>query len=175
MYEETFLDEIAAVTAGDKWSKEVGVRYGAERIETTPGEGSGGISGAWKGNQLLAYFVVVRDILNWSVLVAHDLTVARHEMRIRSTDRPKGSPHAESQVALPFDINVRVEDGNVSIESELGRELAGLGATAVESARIVGVIEGIEQLLMSLAKSGVDLSQPEISLALTDCVERLKR
>ncbi|WP_150126447.1 hypothetical protein [Burkholderia cenocepacia] len=55
------------------WLKETVAARGVERVETTPGEGSGGICAAWKGNEVLAYFIVVRDLFNWSVLVKHDL------------------------------------------------------------------------------------------------------
>lgn len=43
------------------------------------------------------------------------------------------------------------------------------------TARKVGVIEGIEHLLMSLARTGVDLSRPEFAVAIRDCVANLRQ
>lgn len=72
--QQLHMDEIDAAIAGDKWLMDVARAHGATKIDNLTGDKNGCIRTAWKGNQLLAYFVVVRDDANWSVLVCHDLT-----------------------------------------------------------------------------------------------------
>lgn len=76
--------------------------------------------------------------------------------------------------SLPFDIEIEVSNRRANIESELGRAITGPPDNPVENARVVGVIEGVEHLLMSLALAGVDLSAPEFATALRDCVAKLQ-
>lgn len=64
--------------------------------------------------------------------------------------------------------------GVVNIESELGRALP-LYGDDLETARKIAVIEGIEHLLMSLARAGVDLSHPEFCVGIRDCVTNLQQ
>jgi hypothetical protein len=72
-------------------------------------------------------------------------------------------------------VDITVCGPDVSIESQLGRELASAAPdSGVENARTVGIVEGIEQMLMSLARAGVNLAKPGIAEALEDCVTRLK-
>lgn len=73
---------------------------------------------------------------------------------------------------LPFGIDIRVEDGIASIESHLPEALPSFG-DPVENGRIVGVVEGVEQLLLSLARVGFDLSNPQFAEAVRDCIARL--
>lgn len=56
---------------------------------------------------------------------------------------------------LPFGIDLRVADEIASIESNLPVALPDF-SDPVENARIVGVVEGVEQLLLSLARVGID-------------------
>lgn len=77
-------------------------------------------------------------------------------------------------ISLPFEIEIEVSEGRVNIASELGQVLPNHADNAIENARIVGVIEGMEQLLMSLALCGIDLSDPRYPAALRDCVARLQ-
>lgn len=74
---------------------------------------------------------------------------------------------------LPFGIDLRVEDGIASIESNLPEALASSG-DPVENGRIVGVVEGVEQLLLSLARVGLNLSNPQVAQAIHDCVANLQ-
>ncbi|WP_321819659.1 MULTISPECIES: hypothetical protein [unclassified Burkholderia] len=74
---------------------------------------------------------------------------------------------------LPFGIDLRVEDGIASIESDLPEALPSFN-DPVENGRIVGVVEGVEQLLPSLARVGVDLSNPQFEQAINDCVANLQ-
>ncbi|MBR7986119.1 hypothetical protein KDX04_09805 [Burkholderia cenocepacia] len=74
---------------------------------------------------------------------------------------------------LPFGIDLRVEDGTASIESDLPESLPS-HSDPVENARIVGVVEGVEQLLLSLARVGIDLSNPQFAQAIHDCVANLQ-
>ncbi|BCF92767.1 hypothetical protein PPGU16_58340 (plasmid) [Paraburkholderia largidicola] len=74
---------------------------------------------------------------------------------------------------LPFGIDLRVEDGIVSIESDLPKALPSF-SDPVENGRIVGVVEGVEQLLLSLARVGIDLSNPQFAQAINDCVANLQ-
>ncbi|WP_197520404.1 hypothetical protein [Paraburkholderia tropica] len=73
---------------------------------------------------------------------------------------------------LPFGIDLRVEDGIASIESNLPEALPSF-SDRVENGRIVGVVEGVEQLLLSLARVGIDLSNPKFAQAIHDCVANL--
>ncbi|MEQ0777916.1 hypothetical protein ABLT15_37065 [Paraburkholderia tropica] len=73
---------------------------------------------------------------------------------------------------LPFGIDLRVEDGIASIESNLPEALPS-SRDPVENGRIVGVVEGIEQLLLSLARAGIDLSNPQFAQAIHDCIANL--
>jgi hypothetical protein len=73
---------------------------------------------------------------------------------------------------LPFGIDLRVEDGIASIESNLSEALSS-SSDPVENGRIVGVVEGIEQLLLSLARVGIDLSNPQFEQAIHDCIANL--
>ncbi|WP_177309699.1 hypothetical protein [Burkholderia ubonensis] len=72
---------------------------------------------------------------------------------------------------LPFGIDLRVEDGIASIESDLPLPSF---SDPVENGRIVGVVEGVEQLLLSLARVGIDLSNPQFAQAINDCVANLQ-
>lgn len=74
---------------------------------------------------------------------------------------------------LPFGIDLRVEDGIASIESCLPEALPSF-SDPVENGRIVGVVEGIEQLLLSLVRVGIDLSHPQFAQAVHDCVANLQ-
>ncbi|NIF43777.1 hypothetical protein F3J14_23425 [Burkholderia sp. Tr-862] len=74
---------------------------------------------------------------------------------------------------LPFGIDLRVEDGIASIESDLPEALPSF-SDPVENGRIVGVVEGVEQLLLSLARVGIDLSNPQFARAINDCVANLQ-
>ena len=73
---------------------------------------------------------------------------------------------------LPFGIDLRVEDGIASIESNLPEALPSF-SDPLENGRIVGVVEGVEQLLLSLARVGMDLSNPQFAQAILDCVANL--
>ncbi|MBR8220713.1 hypothetical protein [Burkholderia ambifaria] len=53
---------------------------------------------------------------------------------------------------LPFGIDLRVEDGIASIESHLPEALPSF-SDPVENGRIVGVVEGVEQLFFRLRVS----------------------
>lgn len=68
------MDELDAANAGETWLVELGLRRGADSTDLHRCERNGGIRSAWKGNRMLAYFVVVRDQLNWTILACHDLS-----------------------------------------------------------------------------------------------------
>lgn len=74
---------------------------------------------------------------------------------------------------LPFGIELTVEHGNASIESHLPEALPSFD-DPVEDGRKVGVVEGVEQLLLSLARVGIDLSNPQFAEAIRDCVANLQ-
>jgi hypothetical protein len=44
----------------------------------------------------------------------------------------------------------------------------------VEIGGVVGVVESVEQLLLSLARFGVDLFEPRFAEAIRDCVAKLQ-
>jgi hypothetical protein len=68
------MDELDAASAGETWLVELGLRRSADSTDLHRCERNGGIRSAWKGNRMLAYFIVVRDQLNWSILACHDLS-----------------------------------------------------------------------------------------------------
>ncbi|MBC8741847.1 hypothetical protein F6X40_35455 [Paraburkholderia sp. UCT31] len=70
---QTFIDEIDAAQAGEAWLIPFAREHGADQIEMLAGATPGGVRSAWKGRRLLGYYVVLRDGLNWTVLVTHDL------------------------------------------------------------------------------------------------------
>ena len=74
---------------------------------------------------------------------------------------------------LPFGIEVSVKGGRTSIESHLPEVLPGFDYP-LENGRIVGIVESVEQLLLSLARVGIDLSNPQFAEAICDCVTRLR-
>jgi hypothetical protein len=88
------------------------------------------------------------------------------------TDVEIGRMDKNRAFLLPFGIDLRVEDGIVSIESNLPDALP-VFSDPVENGRIVGVVEGVEQLLLSLARVGIDLSNPQFAEAIHDCVSNL--
>ncbi|MDR8729653.1 hypothetical protein [Burkholderia pseudomultivorans] len=75
--------------------------------------------------------------------------------------------------SLPFGIELTVDDGIANIESRLPEALPDL-RDPVENRRIAGVVEGVEQLLLSLARVGIDLSDPRFARAIDDCVANLQ-
>lgn len=75
--------------------------------------------------------------------------------------------------SLPFDIELSIDNGVANIESELARELPTYDSM-VETARVVGVIEGIEHLLVALAHAGLDLGQPQYADAIRACIAGLQ-
>jgi hypothetical protein len=93
-----------------------------------------------------------------------------------------------TEYSLPFDTHIEVRldshgQKTVSLESQLAQAISLTLTTedldnshqdVIENARIVGVIEGIEQLLMSLAKVGIRLDEPIYAQALTDCIHRIQ-
>lgn len=81
--------------------------------------------------------------------------------------------NTSQEFLLPFGIDLRLEDGIASIESCLPETLPSF-SDPVENGRIVGVVEGIEQLLLSLARVGIDLSHPQFARAVCDCVANLQ-
>lgn len=69
-----FLDEIDASKEGMNWLLEIGRVRGCQRVEAVVGENANGlVKSAWRDNTLVAYYIVVRDLQNWSVLVCHDV------------------------------------------------------------------------------------------------------
>jgi hypothetical protein len=68
------IDEIDAVKAGEDWLTELGMRRGADSSDLHSCERNGGIRSAWKGGRLLAYFICLRDDLNWTILACHDIS-----------------------------------------------------------------------------------------------------
>ncbi|WP_423378738.1 hypothetical protein [Burkholderia sp. LMG 32019] len=81
--------------------------------------------------------------------------------------------HTKREFLLPFGIELTVEGGNASIESHLPEALPSFH-DPVENGRMVGVVGGVEQLLLSLARVGIDLSNPHFAQAVCDCVANLQ-
>ncbi|WP_345816661.1 hypothetical protein AAGS40_27165 (plasmid) [Paraburkholderia sp. PREW-6R] len=80
---------------------------------------------------------------------------------------------ANLQYTLPYGINISIQNGVANIETDLPQMIPARPAP-IEVGRLVGVVEGIEQLLLSLARVGVDLSAPEFAEAIHDCVANLQ-
>lgn len=68
-----FIDQIDADREAIKWLEDRAVALGADRIEWHNHEYPGRTGSAWKDNTLLAVTVVLRDMLNWSVLVCTEM------------------------------------------------------------------------------------------------------
>ncbi len=68
-----FIDQIDADREATRWLEAKAKALGADRIESQCHEYSGRTSSAWKGNDLLAVTVVLRDAINWSVLTCHEV------------------------------------------------------------------------------------------------------
>lgn len=68
------MDEGDATRAGLDWLMALGQTHHADRLDTMVGEGSGGSASAWRAHVLIGYFVLLRDPLNWTQLICHDLT-----------------------------------------------------------------------------------------------------
>lgn len=77
MKPELFRDELDACQEGSKFIHEIADSYGKEkaflRMEYMNGQYSGGWNTLWYSDKLIAYFLVVRDSMNWTVLIKHDL------------------------------------------------------------------------------------------------------
>lgn len=73
------IDQIDADLEAIRWIEERAVALGADRIEWHNHEYPGRTGSVWRGNTLLAVTVVLRDLLNWSVLVRHDLGAVAHD------------------------------------------------------------------------------------------------
>ena len=68
-----YLDQIVADEIGYKWlytwiddNEDV-----ADRIESSNHENDGRTVVAWAGNKPVAMFTIIRDQLNWSILITH--------------------------------------------------------------------------------------------------------
>lgn len=72
-----FQDELDAVQAGDCFIKSIKQQYGKDkaflRTENNPGRYVGGIVTLWYFRRIIAYYVVVRDEMNYTILIEHDL------------------------------------------------------------------------------------------------------
>ena len=68
-----FLDQIDADSKGYDWlSAWIEDNEGAaDRIESSNHENNGRTTVAWSGNKPVAMFTVIRDQLNWSILITH--------------------------------------------------------------------------------------------------------
>ena len=68
-----FLDQIDADSKGYDWlSAWIEDNEGAaDRIESSNHENNGRTAVAWSGNKPVAMFTVIRDQLNWSILITH--------------------------------------------------------------------------------------------------------
>ncbi|WOF81521.1 hypothetical protein P5704_026860 (plasmid) [Pseudomonas sp. FeN3W] len=68
------MDEVDAVQVGEAWIEELAQRLGATACHSLRCETPGGVITIWKDRQLLAYYLVVRDDMNWTRLVRHDVS-----------------------------------------------------------------------------------------------------
>jgi hypothetical protein len=109
------MDEIDASNAGETWLVELGLRRGADSTDLHRCERNGGIRSAWKGNSMLAYFVVVRDQLNWTILACHDLSEDL-EPKTETAPAPAKEP---SNVAEPMDA-IQRRDAALSLAAQFG-------------------------------------------------------
>lgn len=68
-----FMDEGDAVREGEQWICSLAQKLGATQCQSLLCETPGGVISIWKDRQLLAYYLVARDDLNWTTLVLHDV------------------------------------------------------------------------------------------------------
>lgn len=69
-----FMDEVDAVKEGEEWICSLAQKLGATQCQTLFCETPGGAISIWKDRQLLAYYLVARDDMNWTTLVLHDVS-----------------------------------------------------------------------------------------------------
>lgn len=74
-YQTLHMDEGDAAREGHAWLSTFAAVKGADNIDMlSECQQNGGCVMAWDGRILLGYFLIVRDPMNWAVLVCHDLT-----------------------------------------------------------------------------------------------------
>jgi hypothetical protein len=71
---QSHLDEIDAAMAGEQWLTALCRNRGATFADMHQCERNGGIRSAWKNRRLIGYYILLRDALNHTVLVCHDLS-----------------------------------------------------------------------------------------------------
>lgn len=72
-FRDRFMDEGDATQHGLQWLRALGKTHHANRLDTMVGEGSGGSASVWRDHTLLGYILLLRDPLNWTELICHDL------------------------------------------------------------------------------------------------------
>jgi adenylate cyclase len=99
-----------------------------------------------------------------------NLAVAAHAPTLSLADEVE----VARRYSLPFGIEIEALGKSLSLESELARALPTHPAGTLENARLVGVIEGIEHMLMASGRAGLDLASPAIARIVEDCVASLQ-
>jgi len=99
-----------------------------------------------------------------------NLAVAARVPTLHPDDEPEEARH----YSLPFGIEVDVRGKNLSVESELAGALPAHAHGTLENARLVGVIEGMEHMLMAFARAGIDLQSAAVVRAIESCVASLQ-
>lgn len=147
------MDEIDAASAGETWLVELGLRRGADATDLHRCERNGGIRSAWKGNRMLAYFIVVRDQLNWSILACHDLSEDL-EPKAENTPAP-AAVEASAKTQEPMDA-IQRRDAALNLAHRFGGfEKAHNKAWLID--QMVRVLSGDEyEAWVTVQKAGED-------------------
>ncbi len=82
-----FIDQIDADREAIRWLEERALSRGANHIEWHNHEGDGRTGSAWKDGVLVAATVVLRDWLNYSVLICHEV---EEGVKTRACDAKSG-------------------------------------------------------------------------------------
>ena len=78
------IDELPASSYGWAWLGEVGRGHGADNVERIEFQKLGGIVVAWKDGVLACYFVILRDLYNYTAIHGLDvLGIEDHGMDLR--------------------------------------------------------------------------------------------
>ncbi|WP_274644371.1 hypothetical protein [Pseudomonas serbica] len=109
------MDEIDAASAGETWLVELAQRRGGDYADLHKCERDGGIRSVWKGRRLLAYYVVLRDQVNWTILACHDLS----EDLEPKTETAPARAEEPSNVAEPLDA-IQRRDAALSLAAQFG-------------------------------------------------------
>lgn len=77
------MDELPLSEWGWQWLAETGRSARADKVIRPDFQTNGGVVSAWRGKELICYFVIARDSYNWSDLHCQDMGVSvRNQLEV---------------------------------------------------------------------------------------------